>query len=448
LTHVHIAGVCGTFMGGVARLATELGYRVSGSDTGVYPPMSDQLAELGVELREGYLAEHICALRPDQVIIGNALSRGNPLVEKVLNDRLPYCSGPEWLARHVLAGRRVMAVAGTHGKTTTSSLLAWILDQADMEPGFLIGGVPANFGVSARLGSGACFVVEADEYDTAFFDKRSKFVHYRPDILALNNLEFDHADIFDDLAAVMRQFHHLVRTVPGTGRLIVNGDDGNLESLLEMGCWTPVERFGGPGNDWQVSGGAGELLLRPPGGAEALEYQWTLKADYNAWNAAAALAAASHAGAPPASAGPALTSFRSVKRRLELVARKAGATVYDDFAHHPTAVEKTIKALAAEGGGGRVICIFEPRSNTMKMGVQRQALNKALRLADRAFVYRSPDLQWDAGELAAETVVVLPDTGAIIEQVCRILEPGDCIVVMSNGGFEDLTRRLVARLAA
>jgi len=447
MTHLHVIGVCGTFMGGVAKLATELGFRVSGCDSHIYPPMSDQLTAMGIELRDGYVPEHLDELAPDLVIVGNALSRGNALIERVLNDNLPYVSGPEWLASEVLRDRWVLAVAGTHGKTTTSSLLAWILDRAGLDPGYLIGGIPENFGTSARLGKGSCFVVEADEYDTAFFDKRSKFVHYRPRTLVLNNLEFDHADIFDDLAAVTRQFHHLIRTVPGNGRLIVNGADANLERVLDMGCWTPVEYFQEAGGDWCARPGAdgsGTFTVTGPGDVDA-RFTWRLAARYNMLNATAALAAAHHAGVPPIDARAAVESFRSVKRRMEEVARINGITIIDDFAHHPTAVAQTLSALR-DGGGGRVICILEPRSNTMRMGVQKEALPAALALADRAYVYQGPELQWDAHELETETVVVLNDTGSIIERVRDAGRSGDRIVVMSNGGFEGLTRRLVARL--
>lgn len=451
MTHVHIAGVCGTFMGGVAKLAAELGWRVSGCDSRVYPPMSEQLAQMGIELRDGYHPAHLEELKPDCVVIGNALSRGNPLVERILNDNLPYCSGPEWLASEVLKNRWVLAVAGTHGKTTTASLLAWVLDQADMDPGFLIGGVPENFGTSARLGGGSCFVVEADEYDTAFFDKRSKFVHYRPRTLVLNNLEYDHADIFDNLEAIMRQFHHLIRTVPGNGRLIVNGGDDNLDKVLQMGCWTPVEYFGPPGagHAWSVEPAESVdngFRLNGPGNT-SIDYEWGLMADYNTLNAAAALAAAHHAGVGPEQAGPAIRSFRSVKRRLEQVAQVNDVTIIDDFAHHPTAVGRTLTALRATGTGGRIICVFEPRSNTMRMGVQKEALRDALSLADWALVYQSPEITWDVGELASESVVVLRSTTDIIERVCRESRPGDRVVVMSNGGFEGLTRRLVERLS-
>ena len=449
MTHIHIAGICGTFMGGVAKLATELGFEVSGSDSGVYPPMSEQLAALGITLREGYLAGHLRELKPDYVVIGNALSRGNPLVEAVLDDNVPYCSGPEWLAREVLKDRWVLAVAGTHGKTTTSSLMTWILDQAGMAPGFLIGGVPENFGTSARLGAGACFVVEADEYDTAFFDKRSKFVHYHPRTLVLNNLEYDHADIFDDLGSIIRQFHYLVRTVPGNGRLIVNGSDRNLARVLEMGYWTPVERFGPADRDyeWSVaSDGPGGFSLRGPAGID-LQYRWRLMAEYNTSNAVAALAAAYHAGVHPADARSAITTFRSVKRRLEQVAQINGVTVYDDFAHHPTAVHQTIAGLRRERNDGRILCIFEPRSNTMRLGVHKEALRKALSTADEAVVYQSPGMKWDAGELGTESIVVLNDTGRIIEYVKRVAAPGDRVVVMSNGGFENLVRRLVDELS-
>jgi len=444
MKHVHIVGICGTFMGGIASLARELGFRVSGCDSNIYPPMSNQLAALGIELRDGYLPQHLAELAPDEVVIGNALSRGNPLIERVLNDNLPYCSGPEWLAREVLRQRRVLAVAGTHGKTTTSSLLAWILESAGMEPGFLIGGVPENFGTSARLGSGSCFVVEADEYDTAFFDKRSKFVHYHPRTLVLNNLEFDHADIFDNLDAIVRQFHHLVRTVPGNGLLVVNGDDANLLRVLDMGCWTPVEFFRGTGSDWRGVADHGGFAVSGPQGET--RFQWDLMADYNVLNATAAIAAASHTGVRPDDARPAVQSFQSVKRRMEVVARVGDIVVYDDFAHHPTAVRQTLSALREAADAGRVICVLEPRSNTMRMGLQKDALRDALSTADVTYVYQSPELQWDAHELESESVVVLDDTGVIIDRVCRTSREGDRIIIMSNGGFENLTRRLVERL--
>lgn len=450
MTHVHVIGICGTFMGGVAKLATELGFQVSGCDSQVYPPMSEQLSRIGVELRDGYLPQHLTELRPDQIIIGNALSRGNPLVETVLNDNLPYCSGPEWLAREVLKRRWVLAVAGTHGKTTTSSLLTWILDQAGMEPGFLIGGVPENFGISARLGGGSCFVVEADEYDTAFFDKRSKFVHYHPLTLILNNLEYDHADIFNDLDAIIRQFHHLVRTVPGKGRIIANGEDNNINKLIKLGCWTPIEWFGrnGFGYDWSVElprSQADEFRLKGPECVDE-QYEWQLMAEYNVLNAAAALAAAYHVGVRPGDTRSAIRSFRSVKRRMQKVTEVNGVTMYDDFAHHPTAVRQTLAALRHNQDDGRIICIFEPRSNTMRMGVQIDALREALTLADRVLVYQSPEVNWDARELENESVVIVDNTAAIIEYICRDSRPGDRIVIMSNGGFENLTQRLLDRL--
>jgi len=452
MTHIHIVGICGTFMGGVAKLALEKGFRVSGCDSQVYPPMSDQLAAMGVELREGYLPEHLDELQPSQILIGNALSRGNPLIEAILNRNLPYTSGPEWLAREILRGRWVLAVAGTHGKTTTSSLLAWILDQAGLAPGFLIGGVPENFGTSARLGDGSCFVVEADEYDTAFFDKRSKFVHYHPRTLVLNNLEFDHADIFDNLAAIKNQFHHLIRTVPGTGGLIVNAQDANLAEVLAMGVWTPVERFAaaGGGCEWTVEqpvSRRGTLRIRGPATRDVCA-EWLLPAGYNALNAVAAVAAAGHAGIDPMDAAPALGSFRSVKRRLEHIAEINGVSIFDDFAHHPTAVRETLEALAGEPVPGRVFCVFEPRSNTMRRGIQREALGRALALADTAIIYQAPEMTWDARELQGKTIVVLDQTQDIIERLRNDCRAGDRVVIMSNGGFENLTKRLVDHLSA
>lgn len=379
--HIHILGVCGTFMAGVALLARAAGHRVSGCDAGVYPPMSTQLAEAGIALREGYAPEQLAEFQPDMVVVGNVMSRGRPIVEALLNSRRPYVSGPAWLAEHVLRDRQVLAVAGTHGKTTTSSLLAWILESAGLEPGFLIGGIPANFGVSARLGTAPCFVVEADEYDTAFFDKRSKFVHYRPHTLILNNLEFDHADIFPDLAAIQRQFHHLLRTVPGNGRIIANGQDANLDEVLAMGCWTPVEQFGS--GDWEAQeiapdGGSFTVVER---GEVRGQAEWTQLGRHNVHNALAAVAAARHIGVPVAAALAALRDFQGVKRRLELRGSVDGITVYDDFAHHPTAIATTLAGLRARVGSQPIIAVLEPRSNTMKLGVFKDSLAPALAVA-------------------------------------------------------------------
>ncbi len=448
---IHILGICGTFMGGIAQLARQQGLEVSGSDEQVYPPMSTQLQAAGIELRQGYRAAHL-EPAPDCVVVGNVMSRGNPAVEAMLEREIPYTSGPQWLGEHVLRGRWVLAVAGTHGKTTTASMLAWILECEGASPGFLIGGVPRNFGHSARLGEGRHFVVEADEYDTAFFDKRSKFVHYHPRTLVLNNLEFDHADIFQDLDEIKRQFHHLVRTVPGQGRIIVNGRDRNLAATLEMGCWTPQERFAAEGG-WEAR------LLRPDGshfqvlwaGAPLAEIQWSQLGQHNVANALAAIAAARHAGVPAGRSASALARFQGVKRRLELWGRYDGVSVYDDFAHHPTAIRTTLEGLRARVGEARLVAVLEPRSNTMRMGVHKEILADALAPADRVFLYRPADLQWSLTEVQDRlggrgTVIdTVPD---LVERLGHELVSGDHVVIMSNGGFEGLHARLAERLDA
>ncbi|GIX22007.1 MAG: UDP-N-acetylmuramate--L-alanyl-gamma-D-glutamyl-meso-2,6-diaminoheptandioate ligase [Gammaproteobacteria bacterium] len=440
--HVHIVGVCGTFMAGVARLARALGHTVTGSDRAAYPPMSEQLAAAGIEVWPGYEAAHLdrCGADLDLVIIGNAVSRGNPLVEAVLDRGLPYTSGPQWLAERVLQGRWVLAVAGTHGKTTTSSLVAWLLESAGLAPGFLIGGVPQNFGVSARLGEGPFFVIEADEYDTAFFDKRSKFLHYRPRTLVLNNLEFDHADIFPDLAAIQTQFRHLLRTVPGSGRIIANGADAALAEVLAGGVFTPVETFAeaGRGADWEVAAaGPGRIALAH--GDWQGEGDWPWPGAHNRWNAAAAVAAAAHAGVEPARALAALAGFAGVRRRLEVVGHAAGVTVYDDFAHHPTAVAATLAALRERIGPARLLCALERRSNSMRMGVHDGALATVLAGADAA---------WLCGGAPLPGVGWAADPEALREALREVLRPGDHVVLMSNGDFDGLPRRLLAELAA
>jgi len=449
--HIHILGICGTFMGGLALLARERGDTVSGSDANVYPPMSTQLEAAGITLREGYDPAHLDP-EPDRVVIGNALSRGNPAVEHVLNRGLPYVSGPQWLAEHVLRDRWVLGVAGTHGKTTTASLLAWLLEDAGLAPGFLIGGVPGNFGVSARLGDAPFFVVEADEYDTAFFDKRSKFVHYRPRTCILNNLEYDHADIFPDLAAIETQFHHLLRTVPGNGRVIRNGDDANLERVLERGCWTPVETFGdGEGNLWRAEPDArGEGFAVWLEGREVGRVDWDVPGAHNRLNALAAIAAARHAGVPVAQACASLGRFAGVKRRMEVRGVEAGVTVYDDFAHHPTAIETTLAGLRRRVGAAPIIAVLEPRSNTMRLGVHADRLANALRSADRVLLYRPSGIDWDMtaiveGLAAAE---VFDDTASIIDAVLAAAAPGTHVLVMSNGGFENIHGRLLEALRA
>ncbi len=434
-------------MAGIAALAREAGHKVTGSDANGWPPMSTQLEALGIQVMPGYKPEHLQPA-PDVVVVGNVIVRGNPSIEYVLNQGLPYISGPEWLATHVLKYRHVLAVAGTHGKTTTTSLLAHLLDAAGLEPGFLVGGVPANFGVSARLGSGQCFVIEADEYDTAFFDKRSKFVHYRPRTAILNNLEYDHADIFPDLAAIERQFHHLIRTVPGEGRLIVNGADVNLPRVLAMGCWSGVEFFdGSAASSWTAQPLADGFSLHR-GGSTLGHARTDLLGAHNRSNALAAIAAANHVGVAPEVALTALASFKGIKRRLELRGEVHGIQVYDDFAHHPTAIEVTIAALR-ERNGGRILAVLEPRSNTMRLGGHADALANSLRGADLSFVYARPDLKWDAhGSLAAlgTRLRVHDDLNALISDIVASARSGDRLLVMSNGDFAGIHQRLLDRL--
>jgi UDP-N-acetylmuramate: L-alanyl-gamma-D-glutamyl-meso-diaminopimelate ligase len=447
---LHILGICGTFMGGVAALARELGHSVEGSDANIYPPMSDQLAALGIALKSGYKAEHLDPA-PDLVVVGNALSRGNPAIEYMLDARLPYVSGPQWIGENVLAPRRVFAVAGTHGKTTTTSMLAFILDAAGKAPGFLVGGVPENFGVSARLGTGADFVIEADEYDTAFFDKRSKFVHYHPQICILNNLEFDHADIFPDIAAIQRQFHHLVRTVPGNGRLIVNAEDLRLDEVLAMGAWTPVTTFGIERGDWRASllaaDGSGFAVTR---GAQTLgEVRWNLLGRHNVMNALAALAAADAGGIDVARAIAALTDFHNAKRRLELIGEHAGIHVYDDFAHHPTAIRTTLAGLRARVGNARILVGMEPRSNSMRLGAHADELAPSLSAADGVVFLCKPELAWDAERVTAALGgrgQTAADVDALISALTGMARNGDHVVFMSNGGFENAPRRFYTAL--
>ncbi|SMF94952.1 UDP-N-acetylmuramate: L-alanyl-gamma-D-glutamyl-meso-diaminopimelate ligase [Methylomagnum ishizawai] len=451
--HIHILGICGTFMGGLAILAKQLGHHVTGSDQNVYPPMSTQLAEQGIRLMSGYSPANLSP-QPDLVVVGNAVSRGNPEVEAVLNLGLAYTSGPQWLYNHALKGAWVLAVAGTHGKTTTTGMLAHILEQAGLNPGFLIGGVPLDFGVSARIGGRRYFVVEADEYDTAFFDKRSKFVHYRPRTAILNNLEFDHADIFPDLAAIQRQFHHLVRSIPGNGLIIAPAWDDNLAEVLRMGCWTPVAHTA-PAESahkaaWRYR------LLSPEGGRflvfhdgnECGTVEWGLTGRHNVHNALAALAAAQHAGVDPVQAIPALCGFKSVKRRLEIRACVNGITLYDDFAHHPTAIATTLEGLRARVGTERIIAVLEPRSNTMKLGVHAATLADSLRSADHAIIYQPQDLGWDAAAATqgAAHISVSASHEAILDRLARDCRPGDHLVFMSNGGFGGIHAKTEARL--
>ncbi len=506
--HIHILGICGTFMGGLAALAREAGHRVTGCDAGVYPPMSDQLRALGIDLIEGFGADQM-ALTPDVFVVGNVVSRARlpdgspkfPLMEAILESGARYTSGPQWLSEHVLQGRHVLAVAGTHGKTTTTSMLAWILEANGLNPGFLVGGVPLNFGVSARLGgasgseigvgaasglaahSAPCpppalrapplpaqsappthlhseteqntppaqlpvFVIEADEYDTAFFDKRSKFVHYRPRTAILNNLEFDHADIFDDLAAIERQFHHLVRTVPGSGRVVVNGLEESLSRVLGMGCWSDVRSFGSAVCDFAADGEPSDFAVLQRGETVG-RVRWAVGGVHNQLNALAAIAAAEHVGVAPADAARALATFENVKRRMEVRGTVAGVTVYDDFAHHPTAIRTTVNGLRRQvGPNARILAVFEPRSNTMKLGTMKAQLPWSLEEADLAFCH-SGGLGWDAVAALApmgERAQVADSIAAVVEQVMAQVRPGDHLLCMSNGGFGGIHKQLLERL--
>lgn len=449
--HIHILGVCGTFMGGIALLARELGFKVTGSDANVYPPMSTQLTSAGIELMEGYAPEHLQPA-PDCVVVGNAMSRGNPAVEYMLNAGLTYTSGPQWLAEHVLPGKWVLAASGTHGKTTTSSMLAWILEYAGMAPGFLIGGVPADFGVSARVGETDFFVVEADEYDTAFFDKRSKFLHYRPRTLVINNLEFDHADIFPDLAAIQRQFHHLVRTVPAEGLIVCPASVPAIKETLDQGCWTPLATTGvdAPA-DWSAR------MLQPDGSAFAVTLagevpatvHWHHCGGHNVANAVAAMAAARHVGVLPQVAAEALSAFRGVKRRLELLGTVHGVSVYDDFAHHPTAIAATLQGLRARAGKGRLLALIEPRSNTMRQGQHRDRLAASCENADRVYWFQPPNMDWSLEDVAATSPVpasVIRDIDSLVEAVRHEVDAGDQVVIMSNGGFGGIHDKLLQAL--
>jgi UDP-N-acetylmuramate: L-alanyl-gamma-D-glutamyl-meso-diaminopimelate ligase len=444
--HLHILGICGTFMGGIAAIAKEAGHRVTGCDASVYPPMSTQLQAQGIDLVEGYGVDQL-ALKPDIWVIGNVVSRGNALMEAILDRGDRYISGPQWLAENVLQGRTVLAVAGTHGKTTTTSMLSWMLEAAGARPGYLIGGLPLNFETSARLGGGQPFVIEADEYDTAFFDKRSKFLHYRPTIAVLNNLEYDHADIFPDLAAIETQFHHLIRTIPSSGTNVTNGAEAALERVLTRGCWSSVQRFGVT-EGWHLrdvqSGGfdvwrQGERLGR---------VRWDLLGDHNRLNAVAALAAADAAGIPVSAAIEALSQFRNVKRRLEKRGTAGQVTVYDDFAHHPTAIALTLEGLRQSVGDARILAVLEPRSNTMKLGIMKDRLADSLRVADRVFCY-SANLGWDpAGALTplGSRASCESDLDRLVAAICAEARPGDQVLVMSNGGFGGIHEKLLAKL--
>jgi UDP-N-acetylmuramate: L-alanyl-gamma-D-glutamyl-meso-diaminopimelate ligase len=447
--HIHILGICGTFMGGIAAIAREAGHRVTGCDANVYPPMSDQLRALGIELIEGFGPDQL-ALAPDLYVVGNVVTRGNPLMEAILEAGAAYTSGPQWLAEHVLQGRHVLAVAGTHGKTTTTSMLAWILDKAGLQPGFLVGGVPLNFGISARLGQGRCFVIEADEYDTAFFDKRSKFVHYRPRTAILNNLEFDHADIFADLAAIETQFHHLVRTVPRSGRLVVNIRDGALDRVLARGCWSDLQRFGARKEEPGALRARGEPhafdVLR--GSLKIARVDWAQLGEHNQLNALAAIGAAEHVGVAPETAAAALATFENVRRRLELRGEARGVKVYDDFAHHPTAMRTTINGLRRKAGLARVLAVFEPRTNTMKRGEMKAQLPWALEEADLCFCLQG-DYGWSATEALAPMgaqAVVADSVDKLVAAIVRAARPGDQVLVMSNGAFGGIHDKLLAAL--
>ncbi len=456
--HIHILGICGTFMGGLAVLAKEAGHKVTGCDANVYPPMSTQLEAQGIELVEGFAAEQI-QLKPDLFVIGNVVSRGNPLMEEILNRGLPYTSGPQWIGEHILHNKWVLAVAGTHGKTTTSSMLAWILEEAGYQPGFLIGGVPMNFGISARLSGKAddsdFFVIEADEYDTAFFDKRSKFVHYRAKTVILNNLEYDHADIFPDLTAIETQFHHLVRTVPGVGRLLVNGNEASLERVIARGCWSECEWFGGTHRAWSLrthdDGNFDVLFHSEPQGC----VEWELTGEHNRMNGLAAIAAARHVGVPPEQAIAALSRFENVRRRMELRGTVNGIAVYDDFAHHPTAIATTVEGLRMKVGRARIFAVLEPRSNTMKLGTMKDALPASLAKADLVFGYGAKGdgkagLGWNLAEALAplgDKARTFDDLNAMVQAIAECAQPGDQILAMSNGGFGGVHQKLLDALA-
>ncbi len=458
--HIHILGICGTFMGGLAVLAKQAGHRVTGCDANVYPPMSTQLEAQGIELIEGFAPEQI-GLKPDLFVIGNVVSRGNPLMEEILNRGLPYTSGPQWIGEHILQDKWVLAVAGTHGKTTTSSMLAWILEDAGYAPGFLIGGVPMNFGISARLGgketASPFFVIEADEYDTAFFDKRSKFVHYHAKTAILNNLEYDHADIFPDLAAIETQFHHLVRTVPGVGRVVANGGEESLRRVIGRGCWSETEWFGADGKlEWSLAehaDGSFDVFLR---GEKQGTVRWALTGAHNRMNALAAIAAARHAGVPAAQAIASLAQFENVKRRMELRGTVNGIAVYDDFAHHPTAIATTVAGLRRKVGAARILAVLEPRSNTMKLGTMKEALPASLADADLVFGYGAKGsgkdaLGWDLGAALAplgDKAQAFDALDALVAAVAQAARPGDQILAMSNGGFGGVHQKILDALGA
>ncbi|MBL4942611.1 MAG: UDP-N-acetylmuramate:L-alanyl-gamma-D-glutamyl-meso-diaminopimelate ligase [Colwellia sp.] len=449
ILHLHILGICGTFMGGIAALAKELGFRVTGCDAHVYPPMSTQLEQLGIELKQGYQTQHFDD-EPDLVIVGNAMSRGNVMVEHMLDRNIPYISGPQWLLENVLKDRWVIAVSGTHGKTTTSSMIAWILQYAKMAPGYLIGGIPQNFDNSARLGKAPFFVIEADEYDTAFFDKRSKFVHYRPSTLVINNLEFDHGDIFDDLTDIQRQFHHLIRIVPSNGLILSPKNETAINETLAMGCWTPTEQsdctLGWQAQKLIADGSEFKVTFK---GDEQGTVKWALIGDFNIDNGLMAIAAARHAGVPSAIAIAALAEFVNTKRRLELRGTVNNIRVFDDFAHHPTAIAKTLAGVRANVGDKRILAVLEPRSNTMKSGVHKNVLPLSLQLADLVFVYQGDELKWSVSDLieqCQQSCVVEDNINLLVDRISEQAQAGDTIVVMSNGGFDGIHQRILAQL--
>ena len=462
--HIHILGICGTFMGGIAAIARQAGHRVTGCDANVYPPMSTQLESQGIELIEGFSPDQLLQFEtmPDLFVIGNVVSRGNPLMEAILNQGLPYTSGPQWLGEQVLFDRHVLAVAGTHGKTTTSAMLAWILEFNGYQPGYLIGGVPLNFTVSARLGESKYFVIEADEYDTAFFDKRSKFVHYRPRTALLNNLEFDHADIFADLPAIETQFHHLVRTVPGNGLIVINGEEPALERVIARGAWAPVEKFGqDQQNAWSLISQEADGFIVVNKGKEVATVQWApdsgVMGRHNQLNALAAIASANHIGISPTDAARALAEFKNVKRRLEMIGVANKVTVYDDFAHHPTAITTTVDGLRRRVGGSRILAVLEPRSNTMKLGVMKAQLPNSLEAADKIFAFSTStgteSLGWDLNEVLSplnrkeiDRALAFDNLSALVDNVANEAKPGDHILVMSNGGFDGVHHKILAAI--
>ena len=447
---IHILGICGTFMGGIALLARELGHEVSGSDANVYPPMSTQLQQSGIQLFDGYSTTPLES-SPDMVIIGNALSRGNAVVEYVLNTGLKYTSGPQWLLDNVLHGRHVLAVSGTHGKTTTTAMLTWVLDYAGKEPGFLIGGVAENFGLSARLGKNTCFVVEADEYDAAFFDKRSKFIHYHPNTLIINNIEFDHADIFGNIEDIIREFRRLVKTVPSNGQIIYKQNDAQIKSVFEGGCWTPTAGFGAESGEWQYRANKADMSDFDVfyKGKSIAKVQWNLIGRHNAENALAVIAASYRLDIDPVTSAKALGLFKSVKRRLQLLAELEGIRIYDDFAHHPTAFRVTLDALRSKVGKNRIFAVFEPRSNTMKLGILKDELGESLREADVVLAYQPAKMSWDLGEALAglkDRYHIFAQTDQIIDHLLGQLRSGDHVLIMSNGSFDSIHSRLIKAL--